>query len=729
VVEHHLRAQGVLMHRPQKQSSETIRALRRLTFLVSLIPVLFFAVAAWKDRATILKTGESDGVKVVALLHEQAENLFAGHQIILDMIVGRVRGLDWDTIQARTDLLGELEVVDNRIDGASGILLVDASRRVRATTVHTKPDELPPAADRRCFLILSRNEAESCISQPYVDPSPEHYLFSLSQRLTKNGVFIGIAQVAISADYLVNLWASVTPSSSDIITMFKSDGTVLAQSGPQSPAGPSRPDLGKFLIEKIGENDRGVIKGPLFNGGVDRITAYAKVGDKPVYIGLSLDKSAILETWYSNLTVYGLVAGSAMAGILVAFGVALRRAQGERQAANRWQAEIEERLKAQEQLRQSQKMESLGQLTGGIAHDFNNLLTVIVGNLGLMQRLIPEGKAQRYLQIALKASDSAVQLTTRLLAFARKQVLDPRAVNLPRLVEGMENLLLRTLGPDIKLRVSSDTDLWPALVDPNQIELIILNLSINARDAMPKGGTLTISASNGESDPGAPHDLAPGQYVVLTVADTGTGMDAATLARATEPFFSTKEVGKGTGLGLSMMQGVVTQSGGATRLLSQSGAGTQIEMWFPRAPTLPDDLVIAVVQDQRQGCGAILVCDDDSAVLQFVCHALEIEGYQVFSATSGRAAVSMLESNQSIRLLVVDFTMPEMNGGAVIKELRKSRPDLPVLLMTGSADPEVILDGLPDVAMLLKPFDHKVLTKRVAGMLEAVGRGVPHPVA
>jgi signal transduction histidine kinase len=713
------------MRRLQKESSESIRALRRLTFLVLLIPVVFFAAAAWKDRSAILTTAESDGVKVVALFHEQAGNLFAGHQIILDMIVGRVSGLDWDTIQGRPGLLDELEAVDNRLDGASEILLVDTSRRVRVTTVHTKPDELPPAADRRCFLVLSRNEADRCISQPYSDPSPGTYLFSLSQRLTKDGVFSGIAQVAISADYIVDLWASVTPNPSDMVTMFKSDGTVLAQSGPQSPAGSSRPDLGKFLMKKIGDNDKGVIKGPLFDGGVDRITVYAKVGDKPVYIGLSLDKGAILETWHTNLTVYGLVAASAMAGILVAFGVALRRAQSERRAVSLWQAEIEERLKTQEQLRQSQKMEGLGQLTGGIAHDFNNLLTVIVGNLGLMKRLVPAGKAQQYLQTALKASDSAVQLTTRLLAFARKQVLEPRAVDLPRLVEGMENLLLRTLGPDVKLLVSGDTGVWPALVDPNQIELIVLNLAINARDAMPKGGTLTISASNGEFGPGAPHDLAPGQYVVLTVSDTGTGMDAATLARATEPFFSTKEVGKGTGLGLSMMQGVVTQSGGATRLGSQPGCGTQIEMWLPRARTLPDELVIQAVQDQWQDCGAILVCDDDLAVLQFVCHALEIKGYQVFSATSGRAAVAMLEKNQSIRLLVVDFTMPEMNGGAVIKELRQSRPELPVLLMTGSADPEAILDDLPDVAILLKPFDHEVLTRRVAAMLEAVGSGVP----
>jgi signal transduction histidine kinase/ActR/RegA family two-component response regulator len=717
------------MHRPRKASSDTIQVLRRITCLVLLVPVLFFAAAAWMDRSAILKTEESDGVKIVALFHEQAENLFTGHQIILDMVVDRVRGLDWDTIQARPDLLHELEVMDRRLDGASEILLVDASGKVRATTVHTEPNEHPPAPDSRCFLMLSRNEGESCISQPPADASPGHYLFSLSQRLTKDGMFNGIAQVAISADYIVDLWAAATPSTYDIVTMFKADGTVLAQSGPQSAAEAGGPDLGKFLVGKIGQNNTGIIRAPLFDGGVDRITVYKKVGDWPVYIALSLDKGAILNTWYTNLIIYGLVAASATAGIVVAFGVALRRAQSELRAVNSWQSEIEERMKAQEELRQSQKMEGLGKLTGGIAHDFNNLLTVIVGNLGLLKRLLPEGKAQKYLQEALKAGDSAVHLTTRLLAFARKQVLQPKAVDLQQLVEGMEGLLKRTLGPDIRLRVSGDPGLWPALVDPNQIELIILNLAINARDAMPKGGTLTVSVSNNEFGPSAPHDLTPGQYVVITVSDTGTGMDAATLARATEPFFSTKEVGKGTGLGLSMMQGFVTQSRGATRLRSQPGCGTQIEMWLPRARTLPEVLKVPAVQDQSQDRGTILVCDDQPAIRRFICHALETRGYHVLSVTNGRSAVAMLQANKSIRLLVVDFTMPEMSGAEVIKSLRESRPDLPVLLMTGSADPEAIRIELPGVEMLLKPFDHEVLARRVADILKTARNGVAYPVS
>ena len=213
-------------------------------------------------------------------------------------------------------------------------------------------------------------------------------------------------------------------------------------------------------------------------------------------------------------------------------------------------------------------MESLGKLTGGIAHDFNNLLTVIVGNVSMAERYVVDPDGKRQLQSALKAGDSAVALTQRLLAFARKQVLQPQSVDMRRLVEGMQGLLVRTLGENVRLIVEADSALWPTLVDPNQMELVILNLAINARDAMPDGGTLSITVSNRESGRDAPPELAPGQYVVLKVSDTGTGMDAATLARATEPFFTTKDPGKGTGLGLAMMQGVVAQSGGATRLRS-----------------------------------------------------------------------------------------------------------------------------------------------------------------
>jgi hypothetical protein len=320
-----LATRGTIMRSLEQDPSGTVRVLRGLSVIGLIFPVLLFAAAAWMDRSDILKNAEHDGAKVVALFREQAGSLFTGHEIILDIVVDRMRGRNWDTIQS-TDLLHELEVMDRRLDDASEILLVDAKGAVRATTAHVRPGQPMPAPDEKCFLALSKNEAASCISQPHIDPRSGHFLFSLNRRLEQGGVFSGIAHVAISADYIVDLWASSAPSASDIVTMFTSDGIVLAQSGQKSPAEPTPPDVGKFLISQMGKPEAGSITAPLSTNGADRITVYSKLADNPVYISLSLAKSEILKKWYGNLTVYGLVAMSATVGVMIALGIALRRA-------------------------------------------------------------------------------------------------------------------------------------------------------------------------------------------------------------------------------------------------------------------------------------------------------------------------------------------------------------------------------------------------------------------
>jgi signal transduction histidine kinase len=684
--------------------SGAIRILRLLKIGALLLPALLFTLAAWRDRSDIVAREEDDGNKLVALLKEQAEHLLSGHEIILDIVVEHMRDRGWGAVP--TDLLHELEVIDTHLDGESDILLADANGETRATTLHLQPNQPLPVPDHDCFLSLSRNDTQTCISQPHPDPVSGGHLFSLSRRLENDGKFNGVAQVAISVPYIADLWTSVTASANDIITMYRSDGTILAQSGPRSSSANGQ--------------TAGMTVGPAASARTgDRLTIQRKLTDYPVAISLHLDKAAILEPWYSNIAVYGVVAAITTFGMLLALQIATARAQKERRAVALWRAETQERESTQAQLLQSQKMESLGQLTGGIAHDFNNLLTVIIGNVGIVQGNVPDGDDRRMLRNALRAGESAATLTQRLLAFARKQTLRPRSVDLLALVEGMRSLLTRTLGHDVRLSVFADPQLWPSQIDPNQIELIILNLAINARDAMPAGGTLSITLSNGEPGPDAPHDLEPGQYVVLTVSDTGTGMDEATLGRATEPFFTTKGPGKGTGLGLSMMQGVVSQSGGAARIRSKPGRGTQIELWLPRAKSRPAELAVHAMRHEPQADGVILVCDDNSAVLEYVCDALRAKGYGVLPAMSGHAAISMLGKDASIRLLIVDFLMPEMNGAAVAREARVHHPRLPILLITGNADLEVVQTELRDVQILRKPFDQEQLATRVADLLAA----------
>ncbi len=697
----------------------TIRVLRWLTVVALLFPALLFGAAAWKDRLAILANAEDGGVKIAALFHEQAGNLFNGHEMILDMIVHRMQDHGWDTIGSLTDLLQELEVMDRRLDGASEILLVDAEEQARATTAPAQSDEPVPAADHDCFLALSRNEVPVCISQPHTDPGSGHYLFSLSRRIDKDGAFNGIAQVAISADYIVGLWASVTPSASDVVTMFKADGTVLAQSGPQSQAGSRLPDVGRALISRISHDDVGIIRAPLSADGVDQITIYTKVADSPVYISLSLDKSAVLTTWYANLAVYGLVAASATAGIMAALGIAMRRARRESYAVDQWQAEIQERQRTQEQLHQSQKMESLGKLTGGIAHDFNNLLTAVTGNLEMIEARVTDPRLLSHVAAAMRSALRGGQLTQQLLAYARRQNLLPRPVDVNAVIVGMGELLHRSLGGLVQVETELAADLWPATSDPTQLELVILNLAINSRDAMPAGGRLRIATSNVHMAMfDCPNSLDPGDYVRIAVIDTGIGMPPDVMEQAFEPFFTTKDVGKGSGLGLAQVYGVTTQFGGTVRLASEQGAGTTVEVFLPRA--VPVQAAIATPEpyapDPVNGDGVILVVDDEPEVRAIATAFLRDAGYVVEEAGSGPAARDIVAAGP-VRLALVDYAMPMMSGSEFVHLARQIRPDLQVIYVTGAADALSLREQVRD-PIVMKPYSRAGLLKIVNEMVQ-----------
>jgi signal transduction histidine kinase/CheY-like chemotaxis protein len=715
--------QGASSHAPEilaKVPSGTVRALWILTTTVVLVPVLLFGAAALLDRSAVLQRAEHDGRKTLALLHEQAANQLSGHEIILDAIVDRVNGQGWDAIGASRNLLRDLESMDKRLDDATEILLVDDTGRVRATTVHGPGP--PPVPDVGCFTALRDGNGSTCVSAPHLEPVTGRRLFSLSRRLQDGGTFKGVAQVAVSVDYFLDLWGTVARNPSDSIILLRADGTLLARY-PEHRNVPARFSADYALVVGMQHGNEGMIRGRSPIDGYERSLAYLKVSGYPVYIAVGIDRGAALAEWYHNLVVYGLVALAVTLALVVAAGTALRRAHRERRAIALWRAEVKERETAQAQLLQSQKMESIGQLTGGVAHDFNNLLTAVIGNIDMALSRTNEERTHRLLQGALGAAESGVSLTQRLLAFARKQLLQPMSVDLRRLVSEIEDLLVRTLGPRVQLTVSAAPGLWPALVDRNQLELIVLNLAINSRDAMPRGGALTITLSNRSFGPDAPVELAVGDYVVLAVTDTGMGMDEATLARAFEPFFTTKEVGKGTGLGLSMMHGIVVQSGGATRIRSKPGEGTTVEIWLPRAATAPVEMPPparkAVPVDD--GVGTILLCDDDPTVCAFVAASLEDAGYRVRVTESGRAALAALEDGSAVDLLLVDFAMPELNGAAVACLVRERHPHLPILLITGYADQGALTKDAREVPILHKPFKQADLVARVMALLPRDG--------
>ena len=387
-------------------------------------------------------------------------------------------------------------------------------------------------------------------------------------------------------------------------------------------------------------------------------------------------------------------------------------------------------LQAEDALRQAQKMEAVGQLTGGLAHDFNNLLAGIGGSLELMQVRVAQGRIEeldRYLSAAQQSADRAAALTHRLLAFSRRQTLDPRPTDVNRLVIGMEELIRRTIGPAIRLEVAGAADLWPTLADPSQLDNALLNLCINARDAMPDGGRLRIATGNRglDADAAEEHGLPPGEYVLLEVADTGTGMSPDVVRRAFDPFFTTKPFGLGTGLGLSMIYGFARQSGGQVRILSAPGEGTTMRLLLPRCHGVaePAGAPAQPAQATRAGDGeTVLVVDDEPTVRMLVGEALQDLGYIAIEAEDGASGLRVLQSGTRVDLLVTDVGLPGgMNGRQVADAGRAIRPDLKVLFITGYAEHAALGQGYlnPGMQVLTKPFAMNLLTSRIRDLIAA----------
>jgi signal transduction histidine kinase/CheY-like chemotaxis protein len=394
----------------------------------------------------------------------------------------------------------------------------------------------------------------------------------------------------------------------------------------------------------------------------------------------------------------------------------------ELEAANRQLAEqIGERERVESALRRAQRLEAVGQLTSGVAHDFNNLLTVVLGNARQLQKSESDPAARRRLDMMTQAAERGARLTSQMMAFSRQQKLEARAVDLNDTVSRMHDLLQSTMGGSVRLQTRLQPDLWGAMIDPTQIELVILNLAINARDAMEVGGALTVTTANVVLGlPERPESPPAGEYVRLCVSDTGSGMTDEVLAKAFEPFFTTKEVGKGSGLGLSQVFGLAKQSGGGVQIDTRAGEGTAVSIYLPRAEYAASP---AESQDtgpgERDGSGAVvLLVDDDAAVREVTAGVLRDRGYTVMEAGSGGAALDMFDRHPEVDLVLLDFAMPGMNGAEVARELRARRPDVSILFATGYADTAALTEFDQD-QLIQKPYVEEQVANKVAAKLAA----------
>jgi signal transduction histidine kinase/CheY-like chemotaxis protein len=693
--------------------SSTIIFHQLLVAAAIVVPATAFLAAAMENRGDVLREGEGTVVRTVAVLDEHARKVFDTVDLVLGRVDDRVRGETPEQIDAQ-DTNEFLRRLKAPLKQAVSIWVSDSTGRVLAGSQDW--DRSVGISGRDFFAIHRQGERDTHISKAFVGKATNIASFAVSRaRMAPDGAFAGTLHVAVSPDYFESFFHEAAPPGPYSALLFRNDGSVLA-GGPDRRQ-PSTLDPASDLMRAIRANPTsGVFRGESPLDGVRSFYAYRRVAPYAVYVAFGLSYDAMSQRWYDNLELYGAVAGAASLFLLFLSLLALRRVRAEQAALAQVRLQSEQRLLAEQRLFQSQKMESIGQLTGGIAHDFNNLLAVILGNLGMLKKIIGGNeRAERLLNGAIQGAERGATLTQRLLAFARRQELAPRSVDVPELVLGLMDLLRQTIGPGIEIICEMPEQADAALVDPNQLELAILNLAVNARDAMPEGGRITVALTAETLEAGNDLGLSPGDYLCLSITDTGVGMSPETLARASEPFFTTKEIGKGTGLGVSMVHGLALQSGGAFRMRSQLGKGARAEIWLPRssAPAAHSSEA-AWVPMAEPTRSLLLLVDDDDLVRETTSAILEERGFEIHQSNSAENALVVMGTRR-FDLVVTDLVMPGMGGIAFAARLAEGWPDLPVLLVTGNAD--VVGQVPPGLPRLSKPFSETELAQAVERLL------------
>jgi two-component system NtrC family sensor kinase len=720
---------------PPKPAPPTL-ALRPLQFLVAgsvIVPIIIFLIASWIAYDRQFDDARDRLQRDRSRIYEHALKVFETFELSERYLEEIFDGLSDSEIRAREQEFSTRlrntaatlpQLRDLWVIGANGHPLV-------AGTVFPMPDI--DLSDRKYFSAHKNDEVRGVYVDEVVDARAANTRFFAitKRRETEDGKFNGVYLVSIAPEYFVKYYAELPQSS--IYALLRADGAILARY-PESSSTRAPPNAA--LMQAIKDNPSiGIIQAASVFDRTERLVAYRKLPRLPVYVLTATDYSTIRADWMKYMAshlVFGLPATMAMFALGL---VALRRMRQEASAYGQLRQEVALREQTEMALHQAQKMEAVGRLTGGIAHDFNNLLTAILGNIDLVAKRFADGdeRTRRQLGAARQASERAAALVHRLLAFSRQHPLEVKAVDINRLVQGMSELLRRTIGETVEIETVLAAGLWKAAVDPNQLENAILNLAVNARDAMPSGGRLTIETVNSHLDEAYAasqgEELAHGQYVLLAVSDSGSGMSKDIRERAFEPFFTTKPTGVGSGLGLSMVYGFVKQSGGFIKIYSEIGEGSTFKLYFPRITeqtalaSWPEAQKIPAASNPMGNRNeTILLVEDDEDVNRFATEVLREQGYNVISALEAVNALRLLEAKPDISLLFTDVVLPgSMNGRQLADEARKRRPELKVLFATGYTRNAIIHQGRldPDVDLLSKPFTPDVLARKIRQVLDA----------
>lgn len=695
-----------------------LRLLKTMLVASIVIPVTAFAYASWINYQNAVARADEQLAASLNILSQHASGIFQSVDLTFTAVDAMLGDLTDEQIRASDQTLHlQLGKLEKSVKAIDAILVADRNGHTIVSSALFPVPSGFDVADRDYFLAQVERDASTYVGAASRSRVRQETFFGISRRRPlRDGQFNGIIMISVTPKVFSEFYRQLGSDTTASFTLSKSDGAILARF--PMPAGDLthfRPDSG-FMLSVVDHPEGGFVTTSYSVDDVQRRFAYLKLGYADLYVSDGIQTDTIMLGWMRAMAshlIFGIPATLVLFTLVL---LAMRRTRA-------LYAEAERRDLAEQALRQSQKMEAVGQLTGGVAHDFNNLLTIIIGNLGIAKRGVVEARAERALNNALVGAERAAQLTQRLLAFSRRQPLNPRVLDINKLIVAISDLLTRTLGENVQLETISGAGLWNVEVDASEMESTLLNLALNARDAMPDGGKLTIETGNAYLDEEycRKHEgIAPGQYILIAVSDSGAGMSAETIDRAFEPFFTTKEAGKGTGLGLSQVYGFMKQSGGHVKIYSEPGEGTTIKLYLPRrdgdevAATADDDL-----NAERGGGETILIVEDDDGVRQYASEILRDLNYQVIEAKDSATALRLLDADKKFDLLLTDVVLPGKNGRELASEVERRRPGTKIIFMTGYSRNAIVHQGRldPGIELIPKPLTERVLARKIRQLL------------
>jgi two-component system NtrC family sensor kinase len=692
-----------------------------------VLPATLFLGLAWVDYRDELARTRNDVATATNALAEHARTVVESVDLVIARVMEHIAHQDWTTLASSPETHEFLDQLRRELPQIEAVFLVDPTGSIAASSRAYPMPQYDVHGAEYFAAAKARNDDALVISAPFPGAISGTTGFMISRRRVQDGKFDGVVGVTVSRQYFDSVYRAVldVPDAS-AAGLLRTDGAILVRF-PDLPSHQiALPASNAMMTAVRSGTEFGLLTGLSSLDGSERIAAFRQLRNLPLLVSYGINRSVLLKTWAVHVAVIGICA-ILLSVLLIATERLVRRNTAiEHDGLLRLVEETERRRQAEAIAQQSQKMEALGRLTGGVAHDFNNLLAVILASLELVLRRESNPRSVRLLQAATKAAERGAKLTAQMLAFSRRQEVAVRPVDVNAVIAGMHDLLRRTLGPPVRLHYDLTDDLSPALADLVQLELALLNLAVNARDAMPDGGDLTFRTAAVAVEDADHHmpELRSGDYVCIQVIDTGVGMSDEVRARAHEPFFTTKGVGGGTGLGLSMVAGFVTELGGGLALDSARGTGTTVSLFLRKADHAPAIETAKPDADLSSArTGRVLLVDDDASVRVSVRAMLEELGHDVVEAAGGSEALEVLARDQRFDLLIFDFAMPSMNGAQLAAEVTKLWPAAPILFVTGYVENDV-LRPWSDLGYrtVQKPFT----TRDLAAAIE---RAIRHPEA